>query len=217
MKLNSYSAGNGNGPALIVLHGLLGSLANWKLAATQWSGDFSVCLLDLRNHGHSPHAAEFNYDVMVADVAEFVRDQNLGRINLLGHSLGGKVAMQFAQLHPGLVAKLVVADMTPRAYPVVHAELLAAMLAIEPGAFHNRTDVDAALVCTVPDRRMRQFLLKNIGRDEAGALRWQPDLAAIRAALPQLSAALPGSHASPGRCSSFGEKSPITSATRICC
>ena len=191
MKLNSYSAGNGQGPALIVLHGLLGSLSNWKSAAARWAANFPVRLLDLRNHGSSPHAAEFNYDVMVADVVEFVREQNLGRINLLGHSLGGKVAMRFAQLHPGLVAKLVVADMAPRAYPVVHAELLAALLAIEPGAFHNRADVEAALARTVPDQRMRQFLLKNLGRDEAGALRWQPDLAAIRAALPQLSAALP--------------------------
>ncbi len=189
MKLNSYSVGHG--PTLIGLHGLLGSLDNWKLTATRWAGDFTVHLLDLRNHGHSPHADEFNYEVLVADVVEFIRDQHLDRVHLLGHSLGGKVAMRFAQLHPALVSKLVVADMSPRAYPVVHAELLTAMLAINPGAFLQRTEVDAALASAVPDQRLRQFLLKNLARDPAGKLHWRPHLAAIRAALPQLSAALP--------------------------
>ncbi len=189
MRLNFHVVGNG--PPLLILHGLLGSLDNWMPHAQRLSSQFQVSLLDLRNHGHSPHDAEFNYDVMAADVAEFIRDQNLGLVNLIGHSMGGKVAMRFAQLHPGLLQKLIVVDMSPREYAPRYAKILDAMHALDLHQFQQRNEVEAALLPTVPDKSIRQFLLKNLGRDKAGMLRWKPNVAALRANYHLIRSAIP--------------------------
>jgi esterase len=189
MKLNFHLVGNG--PPLLILHGLLGSLDNWAQLANVLAVNFSVFALDLRNHGRSPHAAEFNYDVMAADVAEFIRAQNLGPVQLLGHSMGGKVAMRFAQLHPLLVQKLVVADMAPREYPPRYAEMLDAMAALDLRQFQQRPEVDGALRAVAPDPLIRQFLLKNLGRDGHGGLCWKPNVPAIRTNYHQIRSALP--------------------------
>lgn len=189
MKLNFRALGHG--PPLIILHGLLGSLANWSPLASVFGTQFSVFILDLRNHGGSPHADRFDYEAMAADLADFMRDQNLTQTNLLGHSLGGKAAMRFAQLHPEAVRKLVVVDMSPRAYPPQHAELLEATLALDMKTFHRRDEIDTALAPAVPEKVMRQFLLKNVGRDATGAFYWKPNLRAIHANYPLLNAALP--------------------------
>jgi esterase len=189
MTLNFHVVGNG--PPLLILHGLLGSLDNWAQLANVLAVNFSVSTLDLRNHGRSPHDAEFNYDVMAADVAEFIHVQNLGPAHLLGHSMGGKVAMRFAQLHPLLVQKLIVADMAPREYPPRYAEMLDAMAALDLRQFQQRSEVDAALLPVVPDSVVRQFLLKNLGRDGNGGLCWKPNVSAIRANYHQIRSALP--------------------------
>jgi esterase len=181
----------GNGPPLLILHGLLGSLDNWAPLANMLAVNFSVFALDLRNHGRSPHDAEFNYGVMAADLVEFVQSQNLGPIHLLGHSMGGKVAMRFAQLHPLLVQKLIVADMAPREYPPRYAEMLDAMVALDLRRFQQRAEVDAALLPAAPDSVIRQFLLKNLGRDGNGGLSWKPNVPAIRANYHQIRSALP--------------------------
>jgi esterase len=189
MKLHHQIVGTG--PPLLILHGLLGALDNWMPQAQRLAADFQVFLLDLRNHGRSPHAAEFNYEVMAADVFEFIRDHHLGPVNLLGHSLGGKVAMRFAQLHPSSVANLVVVDMAPREYPPRYDGVLAAMHALDLGAFHHRAEVDAALAAVAAEKSLRQFLLKNVGRTATGALRWKPNLAAILANYENIRRALP--------------------------
>lgn len=189
MKLN-YRV-YGEGPPLLVLHGLLGSLDNWVPHAQMLSACFQVFLIDLRNHGRSPHADEFNYDVMAADLAEFIAEQSLGPVNLLGHSMGGKVAMWFAQTHPGAVRKLIVVDMSPREYPPRYAGILDAMHALDLSQFKQRAEVDAALVSAAPDKNIRQFLLKNIGRDDRGNMCWKPNLPAIRANYQQVRSALP--------------------------
>jgi pimeloyl-ACP methyl ester carboxylesterase len=189
MKLNFLILGNG--PPLIILHGLLGSLDNWIPLASTLAVDFSVFALDLRNHGRSPHADEFDYEVMAADVAEFIRDHDLGRVHLLGHSMGGKTAMRFAQLHPAAVARLVVADISPRAYPPRHDALLDALLMLDLKSFQRRNEIDVALAASVPEKPLRQFLLKNLGRDATGAFHWKPNLRAIRENYPRLNAALP--------------------------
>lgn len=189
MKLNHHVVGHG--PPLLILHGLLGSLDNWMPHAQLLSSQFQVFLLDLRNHGRSPHADEFNYDVMAADLAEFVRDQNLVAVSLLGHSMGGKVAMRFAQQHPELVQKLIVADMSPREYPPRYADILDAMHALDLPRFQQRSEVETALLSTVPDKNIRQFLLKNLGRDETGKLRWKPNVAALRANYHHIRSAIP--------------------------
>ena len=181
----------GNGPPLLILHGLLGSGDNWIPHATLLAVNFSVFTIDLRNHGRSPHAAEFDYDVMAADLAAFIRDQGLGPVNLLGHSMGGKAAMRFAQLHPDSVQKLVVVDMSPREYAPRYADILDAMHALDLSRFQQRAEVDAALMAAAPDKNIRQFLLKNIGRDAHGHMHWKPNVPAIRANYHQVRRALP--------------------------
>jgi len=189
MKLNFHAVGHG--PPLLILHGLLGSLDNWMPHAQALSTRFQVFLLDLRNHGRSPHAAEFSYDLMAGDLAEFIRDKDLGAVNLLGHSMGGKVAMRFAQLNPALMQKLIVADMSPREYPSRYAEILAAMLTLDLSQLQQRAEAEAALNAVAPEKSLRQFLLKNIGRDSGGRMCWKPNVASLAANYTLIRGALP--------------------------
>ena len=179
MKLHSRELGSG--PPLAILHGLLGSLDNWMPVAQKLASHFQVFLLDLRNHGHSPHAEEFGYDEMSEDLREFFDQQNIEKTHVLGHSMGGKVAMRFAQLHPCRINKLVVVDIAPREYPSRYSSLMEAMLAIDLSGFQRRDEVDAVLSATVSDTALRQFLLKNLGRDASGRLFWRSNLKSIRA------------------------------------
>jgi pimeloyl-ACP methyl ester carboxylesterase len=189
VKLNYHVAGQGT--PLLILHGLLGSLDNWMPHAQQLAPAFQVFLLDLRNHGRSPHTTDFNYDLMASDIATFVQEHQLGAVNVLGHSMGGKVAMRFAQVHPERTRKLVVADMAPREYPPRYAEMLNAMHTLDLSQFQQRPEVDAALARAVPDPGIRQFLLKNIGRDPHGHMRWKPNVAALRENYHSIRGALP--------------------------
>jgi esterase len=170
----------GEGPPLLILHGLLGSLDNWLTQAQKLAAHFEVFVPDHRNHGQSPHADEFDYEAMAGDLLEFVNEHQLGTVHLLGHSMGGKTAMRFAQLHPDRVDKLVVVDMSPREYAPRYGEILAAMQALDLAEFERRDQVEVALATVVPDKNLRQFLLKNLRRDTSGALRWKPNLAALR-------------------------------------
>ena len=189
MKLHFRALGSG--PPLVILHGPLGSLDNWMPMAQVFAAQFHVHLLDLRNHGQSPHAPEFDYEVMARDLSAFLDAYSLAPTHLLGHSMGGKAAMRFAQLHPHAVRKLVVVDMSPRAYPVQFEPLLDAMLGLELGSFQRREEVDSALQAAVPERVVRQFLLKNLGRDQSGRFHWKPNLASIRANYDHVRGALP--------------------------
>lgn len=181
----------GAGPPLVILHGLLGSLDNWVPVAQKLAAHFQVFLVDLRNHGQSPHAEAFDYDVLAEDVRQFLMDQHLPATHLLGHSMGGKVAIRFAQLHPEVLRRLVVVDMSPREYPPRFDTLLDAMHALDLTGFQRRDEVDRALAAAVADTTVRQFLLKNLGRDAAGRLQWKPNLGVIRANYRNLRAALP--------------------------
>lgn len=179
MQLNFERHGDAAGAALVILHGLFGSLDNWHNLSRQWGGHYNVFALDLRNHGRSPHSEEFNYRVIGEDLIEFLASQGLERANFLGHSLGGKAAMHFALAHPERVGKLIVVDIAPRAYPPSHVPLFEAMLALDLGAFHERSEMDRALAAKTPDAAVRQFLLKNVTRDEHGAFRWKLNLPVI--------------------------------------
>src|ERR1051325_1563630 len=99
---------SGEGPPLLILHGLYGSLENWRSITRRFSENFRVLAIDLRNHGRSPHGAEMSYPLMAGDLLELMESQKLASANILGHSLGGKVAMQFALLHPAKVERLIV-------------------------------------------------------------------------------------------------------------
>ena len=115
MKLFSKIYGD-KGQNLIIIHGLFGMSDNWNTLGKQFSKHFKVHLIDLRNHGKSPHSADFNYDVMCDDVLQYMQHHNIQKSILLGHSLGGKVAMKFAFTYPQNIEKLIVVDISPREY-----------------------------------------------------------------------------------------------------
>ena len=184
---------------MVVLHGLFGSADNWVPIASRLAADFQVFALDQRNHGRSPHSEEMDYEVMAADVREFLDDHAIESAVILGHSMGGKTAMQFALHYPDRTRALVVADMAPRAYPPLHAQIFEALLRLDLASFQSRNQVSDALAVDIPDTALRLFLLKMIGRRENGALFWQTNIRNIENNSAHLRAAIPeeGSYTGP--------------------
>ena len=170
----------GQGPALIILHGLFGSLDNWLSLGKQFADDFSVYLVDQRNHGRSPHSPEWSYQIMAEDLHDFMDGQGIFQAHLLGHSMGGKTVMTFAGLYPERVDKLIVADMGIRRYPRHHEEVLAAIFAIDLPSLETRQQAEAILTSHLSDQAVIQFLLKNLGRDENKQFQWKFNAEVIR-------------------------------------
>jgi esterase len=177
MRLNFQVQGHGR--PLVILHGFLGSSDNWRSMSRRLSSHFTVYCLDLRNHGQSPHSDAMDYPIMAADLREFVEKQSLAQVFLLGHSMGGKVAMQFAGQYPERVDKLVVVDIAPKAYPPTHQSLLAALHAVDLRAAKNFSDIDSALRGPIPEAEVRQFLMKNLTRSSDHGFQWRIGLDAI--------------------------------------
>jgi pimeloyl-ACP methyl ester carboxylesterase len=177
----------GQGPPLIILHGLFGSLENWHSISQKQAADFQVFAVDQRNHGRSPHAADMSYQLMAEDLKEFVANEQLAPANLLGHSMGGKTAMLFALTYPQSVEKLVVVDIAPRAYPDHHSEILKALSSLDVASLKSRAEMESQLASSIPDLAVRRFLLKNVKRDQAGNFYWQMNLCAIEANYARLS------------------------------
>ncbi|MEI8289191.1 MAG: alpha/beta fold hydrolase [Verrucomicrobiota bacterium] len=169
----------GRGEPLVLLHGLFGSGDNWFGVAPGLAEKFHVFAPDLRNHGRSPHHPAMDYPLMAADVDKFFAGQQMGRACVIGHSMGGKVAMQFALDFPARVQKLVVVDMAPRAYAPAHEEILAALLALDLSRFQTRSQLEAALAPEIPSLSLRRFLLKNLGRDDQGRFVWKLNLRGV--------------------------------------
>src|SRR5215468_378856 len=169
----------GEGRPVVILHGLLGSADNWRSMSRRLGAHYQVFAVDLRNHGRSPHSNILDYDVMAADVWEFMEQQPLRRIILLGHSMGGKVAMQFAIEYSEQVDRLIVVDIAPKAYEPSQRYLLKAMRSLDLSRYKSFADVDAVLAPEVSSESLRQFLIKNLARDENGCLRWKMHLEAI--------------------------------------
>lgn len=153
----------GEGKALLILHGLFGQSDNWNTLAKQFSEqNFEAFTIDLRNHGLSPHHQAWDYEVMANDIYEFIRDYNIQQPILLGHSMGGKVAMNFALNYDGILDKLIVADIAPVQYPSHHHEVLQALNAVDFNKVKSRKEVEEILSKSIADFGTRQFLLKNI-------------------------------------------------------
>jgi pimeloyl-ACP methyl ester carboxylesterase len=188
MKLHYRSMGDGF--PLIVLHGLLGSLDNWQPLGRHFAAHFRVFAVDLRNHGQSPHHDDVSYDAMAADLDEFMRTHELTRAHLLGHSMGGKVAMQFALRHPARVDKLVVVDVSPRAYPPSHKGTLAALLALDLQKFQRREQLDVELAKSMDNTEVRHFLLKNVVRGDHGGFRWKANIRGLWESYERLTVAV---------------------------
>lgn len=164
----------GEGFPLIILHGLFGSLDNWQTIAKKLADNFSVFIVDQRNHGKSPHSLEFNYHLLAADVAEFMQQHQLPKTNIIGHSMGGKTAMQFALLHPQKVSKLVVVDISPAEYDDKHSEVFDALFAAKVEQQQSRESVEKILRKKLADEATVLFLMKNLTRHASGnGFRWK--------------------------------------------
>jgi len=166
---------------VLLLHGLFGSAANLGMVARGLADHFSVYSLDLPNHGQSPRRQAMGYPDMAADVAAFIDHHQLAPCHLLGHSMGGKVAMQVALDYPDRVARLVVADIAPVQYPAHHDHVLAGLAAVASAAPTDRKSAEAVLADHVREPGVRAFLLKSWQRDAAGHWHWLIDLDNINA------------------------------------
>ncbi|MGE0634831.1 MAG: alpha/beta fold hydrolase [Bacteroidia bacterium] len=164
MKLNYKKLGEGE--PLIILHGLFGMLDNWFTLGKRFAGDFTVYLIDLRNHGQSPHSDLWNYRAMCDDVVEFIQEHQLNNVSIIGHSMGGKVGMFFAAEGEDMLNKLVVVDIAPRFYPIHHDTILDALLSIDLENLKSRNEADELLSRYISDLGTKQFLLKNLARKE---------------------------------------------------
>ena len=169
----------GEGPPLLILHGLFGSGKNWSTLARRFAERFEVFTLDLRNHGHSFHADAMNYDVMAEDVVRLVESLGLNACSMLGHSMGGKVAMTFARKHPEQLSRLLVADIAPVAYRHEYDDLIEPILALDLSAYASRIEIDHALRPNIPEDQLRAFLLHNLARQPDGWA-WRVNWSAIQ-------------------------------------
>jgi pimeloyl-ACP methyl ester carboxylesterase len=178
--MHLYYRSYGSGHPLIILHGLLGSSDNWQIMAKEFGSLRQVFTLDARNHGRSPHSNEFSYRIMSEDVRNFMDVFKLPSAVILGHSMGGKTAMKFALTYPDRVEKLVVVDIAPRGYGVVQDPILEALASLNLLAYREREEVDVDLAKKITDSAVRQFLMKNLQRDDNRRFVWKVNLDVIR-------------------------------------
>lgn len=177
MKL--YHRDLGQGEPIIMLHGIFGSSDNWLTQSKMLSTRFRTYALDLRNHGQSPHAPSFDYPTMVDDVIEFMEDHSIRNPIVMGHSMGGKVAMNLAVAHPDKVEKLIVVDIAPRSYNMQNYVVLQGLTAIPIDEVTSRQQADEMLARHVDEPDVRQFLLKNLQRKPEGGFKWKLNLPSI--------------------------------------
>lgn len=179
MKLFFRQTGD-SGPAIVILHGIFGSSDNWLTVSKTIAGrGYRVFALDQRNHGQSPRADDQRYTSMAADLREFLIDQHLENSILIGHSMGGKTVMQYAMDYPHSFNKLVVVDIAPKFYPIHHRDIIRGLNAIDLMGLTNRNEADAVLSQYEPLVAVRQFLLKNLFRNEQGRFDWRLNLPVI--------------------------------------
>jgi esterase len=186
MKLFFREYGQKGNPPIIVLHGLFGSSDNWMPQGKLLSPSYHVFVVDLINHGQSPHTDDFNYISMANDLNEFVDEHQISNAVVLGHSMGGKVVMNFALAHPDKLSKLIVVDIAPRAYNLEHYAIADGLFALKPDSLTSRQEADEALAEYVSEPDVRQFLLKNLQRKPEGGFSWKINLPVIREQLANI-------------------------------
>jgi esterase len=176
----------GSGQPIVIMHGIFGSSDNWLTQAKILSEEYKVILVDLRNHGQSPKDDAFDYRVMVSDMEKFMSDLQLKDPIVIGHSMGGKVAMNFAVAHPERLSKLIVVDIAPKPYNLEHYVILDGLNAIPIDTITSRNEADEILKPFVPEPDVRQFLLKNLQRKPEGGFSWKLNLPVITKNLPKI-------------------------------
>lgn len=194
MQLHYKVYGEQNHTSIIILHGLFGSSDNWMRIANHLSAQYCVYLLDQRNHGDSPWSAEWNYQHMSQDLLEFIQSHQIEKPIIIGHSMGGKTAMFFAALYPEIaLQKLIIVDIAPKAYPVHHDKIIEGLRALKIDTYSSRKEADQALSAYIKIPAVRQFLLKNLDRQDTGGFRWKINLPVIDREIEAVGEALPSS------------------------
>ena len=185
LELHLRRYGERDGPPLVLLHGLFGSGANWHGIARRLEARHRILVPDLRNHGDSPSDPVMTYSAMAEDLAELLAVEEVARAIVVGHSMGGKVAMWLALSNPERIAAAVVVDIAPVAYPGGFETLIDALLALPLADVADRKDADRRLAAAIPDCAVRGYLLQNL-RHDSGGWGWRCNLTGIAAALPAL-------------------------------
>lgn len=178
MKLYHKRYGT-EGKRIIILHGLFGMSDNWHFISQQLSAEYQLVVPDQRNHGSSPHSDEMSYTLMADDIKELLDELGWEKAHIIGHSMGGKVAMNFALQYPGKTEKLLVADIAPKQYHRGHDDIFDALFSIDLESFETRGQIDQYLQPKLPDFGTRQFILKNLGRNEQGKFYWKMNVQGI--------------------------------------
>jgi len=182
----------GEGKPFIILHGFLGMGDNWKTLARKFADlECQVHLIDQRNHGRSFHDDAFSYDVMAEDIKLYCDVNNLNKVILLGHSMGGKTAMQFAVTHPEMVEKLIVADIAPKAYPLHHQDILKALSMLDFSVIKSREEANEVLSEYIQEQGTRLFLMKNLYRPERGRFGLRINLPILSEKIEEVGKAIP--------------------------
>lgn len=177
MELNFKQFGQGD--PIIILHGLFGMLDNWQTIAKKLAENYSVFILDQRNHGKSPHHPDFDYTIMADDLKCFMESNWIYNAHLIGHSMGGKTVMQFALEYADMIDKLIVVDIAPKKYEGGHQLIFEALHSLDLNKIENRKDAETQLEEKIPQFGVRQFLLKNLNRKKEGGYAWKMNLDAI--------------------------------------
>ena len=188
MKLHFRTLGTGQ--PLLIMHGVFGSSDNWQTLGKEFASKFKVYLIDLRNHGKSPHSEEFNYAAMAEDIRELLDEELIEQAHILGHSMGGKVAMQFATQHPAKVQKLIVVDIAPKTYPPHHQQIFEGFKAVDLANLTSRKEADDQMAAVITNFGIRQFILKNLDRNAVGQFQWKLNLEVIERAVDEVGAGL---------------------------
>lgn len=201
MKLHARQLGSGE--PLVILHGLYGSSDNWISVGRELSDRYKVILVDQRNHGRSPHSPSHTYKDLAEDLLELFDYEKLDSAIIIGHSMGGKVAMEFASKYPGRVKGLVVVDILPSSYSELteeamgqenqHAKILSSLLMLRLDLATSRDVLDESLSHHIADKRIRQFLLKSVRRADDGGFQWQLNVEALSQNLNSIMGSVPTS------------------------
>lgn len=181
---------SGQGKPLIILHGLFGSSDNWFSMARVFAEQYTVYLVDQRNHGQSPQSDDFNYKLLAEDLATFITDHHIEKPCVIGHSMGGKSAMNFAVKYPDRLEKLIVIDISPKDYPVHHDRILEGLHAINLATLTSRQEADELLSRHVQEPDVRQFLLKNLARTSDGKFEWRVNIHSIEKHIEEIGAGM---------------------------
>ncbi len=181
----------GQGQPLIILHGFLGSLDNWQGIAKELSDEYQVYIIDLRNHGKSEHHSKHSYAEMSEDLQQFFQEHKISKAHVLGHSMGGKIAMFFACENEKLVDKLVVVDIGPKYYPQHHQSVLNALNAVDLEKVSSRQEVEKQLMDQLNDMGVVQWLMKNLKRESGESFTWKFNLKDLTKEIENIGEALP--------------------------